>query len=103
MRTKNTPGKFDCYDAAEPDEPMFVLLARDPLAPLLVEIWADVRSILVKDGEKVMEARDCAAKMREWPITKRLKHKIAIDDEAIYWDIINAIVQFYQNREVSNQ
>ncbi|HAW11807.1 MAG TPA: aspartate decarboxylase, partial [Chloroflexi bacterium] len=30
MGTKNNPGKFDCYDDAHPDEPMFVLLGRDP-------------------------------------------------------------------------
>lgn len=43
MGTKDNPGKFDCYHAAKPDEPMFVLLARDPLAPFLVSIWASVR------------------------------------------------------------
>lgn len=31
MGTKNNPGAFDCYANAEPDEPMFVLLARDLL------------------------------------------------------------------------
>jgi hypothetical protein len=31
MGTKSNPGPFDCYAKAEPDEPMFVLLARDPL------------------------------------------------------------------------
>ena len=29
MGTKNNPGKFDCYEHAKPDEPMFVLLGRD--------------------------------------------------------------------------
>ena len=32
MATKNNPGKFDCYTNAEPDEPMFILLGRDPVA-----------------------------------------------------------------------
>lgn len=36
MGTKNRPGTFDCYAAAGPDEPLFVLLGRDPVAPLLV-------------------------------------------------------------------
>jgi hypothetical protein len=44
MGTKLKPGKFDCYDAAKDDEPMFTLLARDPLAPWLVEMWADMKS-----------------------------------------------------------
>ena len=25
MGTKNEPGEFDCYAAAEPDEPMFII------------------------------------------------------------------------------
>lgn len=41
MGTKNNPGKFDCYDAALPDEPMFVLLARDPV----VREWVRRRAI----------------------------------------------------------
>lgn len=43
MGTKNKPGNFNCYANTEPDEPMFVLLARDPLAPFLVSIWSKVR------------------------------------------------------------
>ena len=43
MGTKNNPGKFDCYENAEPDEPMFVLLGRDRLAGHLVSIWSKVR------------------------------------------------------------
>ena len=34
MATKTKPGAFDCYSKAEPDEPVFTLLARDPSAPL---------------------------------------------------------------------
>lgn len=26
MGSKNNPGKYDCYEAADPDEPMFILL-----------------------------------------------------------------------------
>lgn len=43
MGTKANPGRFDCYANAAPDEPMFVLLARDRLAPHLVSIWAKLR------------------------------------------------------------
>ncbi|MFM7010128.1 MAG: hypothetical protein ACKO0Z_12495 [Betaproteobacteria bacterium] len=103
MGTKNKPGQFDCYANAEPDEPMFILLGRDPLAPLLVELWADVRSVLVKDVEKVTEARMCASAMREWPITKKLSSKVAVQ-EPEYWEIVNTIVQAYlseQSEEIS--
>lgn len=71
MGTKNNPGQFDCYENADPDEPMFVLLARDPIAPMLVDAWAAQRfgSIDPSDQDqlrKVQEARECAASMREW-------------------------------------
>ena len=71
MGTKQNPGAFDCYEAAEDDEPMFVLLARDPDAPALVEQWATWR-LEWKPGDtvKVAEARACAAAMRRWHATQ---------------------------------
>lgn len=87
MGTKNKPGKFDCYANAEPDEPMFVLLARDPLAAFLVSIWSKVRygdveaasAVFMKmlhtagvqyalepDTAKASEAIECAMAMFEW-------------------------------------
>jgi hypothetical protein len=73
MGTKNEPGNFDCYGNAEPDEPMFILLARDMVAPEIVEAWANERAVLINDGVKpkedwamVHEARECANKMRDW-------------------------------------
>lgn len=66
MGTKNKPGTFDCYANAHPDEPMFILLGRDPLAPELVERWADLRAARRGPSPKVEEARACARAMREW-------------------------------------
>lgn len=66
MGTKNDPGEFDCYEAAEDDEPMFVLLARDISAPGLVDQWADRRQLTGEEPEKVAEARECAQAMRRW-------------------------------------
>lgn len=73
MGTKTNPGKFDCYANALPDEPMFVLLARDTHAPLLVEMWAAMRyhDIMFSnkpesDAALVTEAQRCACAMREW-------------------------------------
>ncbi|PHS25490.1 MAG: hypothetical protein COA84_07690 [Robiginitomaculum sp.] len=39
-----TSGPFDPMDKREADEPYFTLLARDPAAAILVEVWAHVRS-----------------------------------------------------------
>lgn len=69
MGTKNNPSPFDCYASADPDEPMFVLLARDPMAPILVRLWADLRSHLAGNRSKVNAARMCAAAMEDWKRT----------------------------------
>lgn len=84
MGTKNNPGTFDCYANAEPDEPMFVLLARDPLAPILVEQWAESRK--ETDPLKAHEAKVCAAAMREWQRANRpdkTMHLYHCDDDTV--------------------
>lgn len=70
MGTKNDPGKFDCYNKADPDEPMFVLLARDKHAPALVRLWGELREIDGEDQEKVNEAYMCAGNMERWRAKK---------------------------------
>jgi hypothetical protein len=80
MGTKIQPGDFDCYAAAEDDEPMFVLLARDPIAPRLVAAWATARlndalagarPVDERERQKIQEARDCARSMMEWREVRR--------------------------------
>jgi hypothetical protein len=66
MGTKNNPGAFDCYEAAHPDEPMFVLLGRDRLAASLVRLWAYMRRATGEDSTKVAEALTCADAMADW-------------------------------------
>lgn len=93
MGTKNNPAPNDCYTKAEADEPLFVLLARDPVAGHLVSIWAKLRAydyeaakvvfddMVMKhwrkaniadtgpenyDSEKVLEAMNCSAAMFAW-------------------------------------
>lgn len=72
MGTKNDPGKFDCYAKAEDDEPMFVLLARDPAAPHAVRQWAygerDFGDKSEDHVRKVREAFECATAMELWRI-----------------------------------
>jgi len=77
MGTKNDPAKFDRYTNALPDEPMFILLARDPNAPELVRLWACRRQELITLGSKpasdramIDEAYECAEAMENW----RLAH-----------------------------
>lgn len=73
MGTKNNPGKFDCYANALPDEPMFVLLARDPIFFDLVHLWAQRRQHDIECGDRpdsdrlmVGEAEECAWNGRRW-------------------------------------
>lgn len=66
MATKNSPGPFDCYAAADPDEPLFVLLARDKHAPTLIWLWAVLRELDGEDAVKVGEARKCCLDMMVW-------------------------------------
>jgi hypothetical protein len=73
MGSKNEPGSFDCYHNARPDEPMFILLARDPSASAIVKWWSDAREAAIDRGERpesdravVEEARRCAKNMMAW-------------------------------------
>jgi hypothetical protein len=66
MASKNNPGAYDCYQNAEPDEPLFVLLGRDKHAPALVWLWAVLRELDGEDPAKVAEARECVDDMIEW-------------------------------------
>jgi hypothetical protein len=67
MGTKRNPGPYGCYSRAEPDEPVFVLLGRDPVASVVVKIWADLREQLGKtEAEVIHEARVCAVDMILW-------------------------------------
>lgn len=69
MGTKTNPGKYDCYSKAGPDEPLFVLRAKDPLAPMLVFLWSVLRMLDMHPGAdmgQVEEAQDCAQEMVKW-------------------------------------
>lgn len=73
MGTKLQELRDGCFHAAMDDEPMFVLLARDPAAPGLVRNWARQREDQIIRGSrpasdmgKVNEARQCADRMERW-------------------------------------
>jgi hypothetical protein len=81
MGTKLNPGQFDCYANAQPDEPMFILLARDPLAPLLVDLWAQLRAegSIEDDSAIVEEAEECAQSMRDWRNENRPRKRLVLE------------------------
>lgn len=82
MGTKLKPGTFDCYANAEPDEPIFVLLARDKHAPALVWLWAVLRELDGEKPEKVQEARQCMLNMVEWA-TDRGRRTVGVGEAAL--------------------
>ena len=79
MATKNDPGEFDCHAAADPDEPIFTLRARDPLAPALVRAWLAMRRVVrpmsaerdkARETRKRREAGALADAMELWRFRK---------------------------------
>jgi hypothetical protein len=73
MGTKLQELRNGCFANAMDDEPMFVLLARDPNAPAQVREWADQREHDINAGRRpttdraqVAEARQCADNMERW-------------------------------------
>lgn len=73
MGTKANPGRYDCYANALPDEPIFVLLARDPDFERLVRSWCEQRQRAVFCGDRpeadhklVEEAMECALRGARW-------------------------------------
>lgn len=80
MGTKNNPStKFDCYGKAEPDEPMFILLGRDPLASIIVGIWAALRREMEPQNattDQIHEAFACSDQMLRWAVQKGKAEKV---------------------------
>jgi len=73
MGTKLEELRDGCFARAMDDEPMFVLLARDARAPVMVRAWATQRKADISMGRKpasdmavVEEAFACAEKMEAW-------------------------------------
>lgn len=73
MGTKNDPGTYDCWAAALPDEPVFILLARDPNFAHHVNDWARRRLEAIVCGDrpnddyaKVTEAQQTAVAGAWW-------------------------------------
>ena len=76
MGTKNNPGLINCYAAAEPDEPIFILRSTDKSAPITVKIWAELYKTRKKE-------------LNEWNNKSEQKYIEALvtaDDMEIYYN-----------------
>lgn len=72
METLTNLDPRGCLSKALPDEPFFVLLARDPSAPAAIVRWADLRAARAveeegrQDAQQLTEAFDIAEAMQAW-------------------------------------
>lgn len=58
-----------CLNRSAPDEPVFVLCARDPAAPMAVMQWCNHRIMLGKDDSlspKILEAAQWIMRAIKW-------------------------------------
>lgn len=70
---KSSPGVYDCHSKANEDEPMFVLLGRDPTAAIIVRIWTKLRcrimkNITTEELDQLQDAIECADEMEKYAI-----------------------------------
>ena len=56
---------FSCLNKADPEEPVFVLRAKDVLAAQTVRLWAAMATEM-HEPENVQEAHALAARMEQW-------------------------------------
>jgi hypothetical protein len=84
MGTRERPGDYDCHERAEPNEPRFTLIGRDPTAGALVRLWVRLRiwldpASVESERAKYEEALRCADAMDQWAaqISKRKRDQVS--------------------------
>jgi hypothetical protein len=73
-----------CFNKARDDERLFVLLSRDPAAPVAIRAWVAERIRLEKNtltDDQIIEALDCACRME----TERAEIEAARRQEKMRW------------------
>jgi len=84
MGTKANPEpKYDCLAKAHPDEPVFVLLGRDPVATHVISFWRTLREAIGdEDTDKLVNAFKIEAAMRAWAESHGKSEQVARSDAA---------------------
>ena len=87
MNNKNEPSQFDAYSKAEADEPVFTLLARDPMSPALIEAWAYLRSGQIGAAEIAFkQAVDAASAFDpQMPGEAQIRSAFEVAEESRKW------------------
>lgn len=79
--TLERPGEFDALPKLRPDEPYFVLLGRDRLAPGLVQQWAD------SNRHKAMQEFNASEKTTADEAVRDRELRQSTDAEQLSWDM----------------
>lgn len=95
MRKKDELTKsHTCMQSAHPEEMVFVLLGRDPAAPVAIRAWIEERLRLGKNeltDAQIMEALACAETMeqegRKWVDAKHWNHLSGVLIEPLMWSV----------------
>jgi hypothetical protein len=70
MWSKTNPGPFDRYAEAEPEEPIFVLLGRDPVSTFLVSLWIGMHAVMRDNSPSAaLDAVQCTLALEQWART----------------------------------
>lgn len=62
----NALAGYGCLGKAADDEPVFVLRAKDLIAPMVVDKWAGVAKVWGTPNAKTEDAKAVARAMRDW-------------------------------------
>jgi hypothetical protein len=85
MSTRQNPGPRDLYAELAPDEPFFLLRARDDDMPIFVRFWAWWRQNMVAHGMKpkedievANEAFQCATEAQIW--NREYRNRLSLEN-----------------------
>jgi len=84
MGTKQNAGQFDCMEKIAPDEPFFVLRAKDPIGVHVVRYWVEHAHAAGHEAENIMEASICADDMDTWRAMKQSQDEAIADQEKLF-------------------
>lgn len=74
-----------CLNKAHDDERLFVLLARDPAAPIAIRAWVAARIQLGKNqstDDQIAQALDCADRMERERLVETLRPTLPLAEVA---------------------
>lgn len=97
MAVKAVERESGCFAKAAEDEVLFVLRAKDPIAPRIVREWAKM-AVGLHEKEKIEEALEVAREMEKWTATQR-----SVDEESGDGRVRRKTEKLKGNRELESE